>query len=65
MQMVLSNGFCEMTKEERYIVSGGGVVAFVYAMGFVFGCTPLGFCIAAGVGLVALGVGIYCGVKGI
>ena len=37
MEMTLSNGFCEMNEKEIMCVDGGGAVAAVYALGFVFG----------------------------
>lgn len=65
MEMTMKNEFCALSQREEEMVNGGGVVAFVYAMGFVFGCPPVAVCVAAGAGVVALGVGIYCGVQGL
>ncbi len=65
MEMTMRMGAFEaLDQNELYATDGGGAVAFVYAMGFAFGCTPLTACIAAGAGVVALGAGIYCGVTG-
>lgn len=51
--------FEEMTSEEMGTVNGGGVVAAVYALGFVFGCSPLGaICICGGVAITAVAAGI-------
>lgn len=49
-----------MSEKEAMLVDGGGAVAAVYALGFVFGCSPLGvLCICGGIavalGCVALG----------
>lgn len=40
-------------------IDGGGVTAAVYALGFVFGCSPLGaICICVGVTAAAIGGGV-------
>jgi len=54
MEMTLSNGFCEMNEKEIMCVDGGGAVAAVYALGFVFGCSPMGaLCICGGVAVAS------------
>lgn len=64
MNLKMGN-FAALSSDEMFAVDGGGAVAFVYAMGFVFSCTPLAVCVAAGACVVALGVGIYCGINGV
>lgn len=59
MEMVLNNGFCEMSQNETVCVDGGGVVAFVYALGFIAGVSPLAVCVGAGLVLVGAGCCIY------
>lgn len=56
------NGFSNLTEEEMVSVDGGGVVAAVYALGFVMGMTPAGALATVVIGAVALGAGIYIGV---
>ena len=56
-------GFVEVSQDEMMAVDGGGVVAAVYALGFVMGMTPLGAIAVCAVGAVALGAGIYIGLK--
>lgn len=46
----------ELSEEELDEVSGGGVVAAVYALGFVFGMSPLGALVLCG---AAVAVGIH------
>lgn len=59
MEMTLSNGFCEMKEKEIMCVDGGGAVAAVYALGFVFGCSPMGaLCICGGVAVASVAAGI-------
>lgn len=55
------SGFCDLSKNEMEMIDGGGITAFVFAMGFVFSCTPLAVCVVAGSAVVALGSGIYIG----
>ena len=57
--MKLTNGFYEMSEKETREVDGGGVVAAVYALGFVFGCSPLGaLCICGGVAVASVAAGV-------
>ncbi len=58
MEMALNMGAFEaLDNREMMEVDGGGVVAFVYAVGFVFGCAPIvPVCVAAAV--VGVGVGL-------
>ena len=51
----------ELSEEDLSAVSGGGIVAGVYALGFIFGMSPLGALILCGAAVVA-GVAIarYC-----
>lgn len=59
MEMIKTNGFCEMTKDEMTSVDGGGFTAAVYALGFAMGCSPLGaICICVGATAAAVGGGI-------
>ena len=54
-----NNNLCELSVEECNEANGGGVVAAVYALGFVMGMSPLGaICVvgACAVGGVALAV---------
>jgi len=55
MEMALkTHAFVDLDDQEMMDVDGGGVVAAVYALGFVFGCSPLGaLCICAGVAVAA------------
>lgn len=52
MEMNLSKSFCEMLPEEEELVEGGGVVAAVYALGFVMGMSPLGALVVCGTCIV-------------
>lgn len=49
------NRFEELSYDEAQAVDGGGVVAAVYALGFIMGMSPLGALIVCG---VAIGAGI-------
>ncbi len=53
MEMALNKGFCEISLEESEDVNGGGVVAAVYALGFVMNMTPAGALVTCGVIAVA------------
>lgn len=55
--------FKELGKEEIIEIDGGGVTAFIYAMGFVAGTTPLNVCIGAGLVLAGAGCCIYGALK--
>jgi len=56
-EKVLNRNFEELTLYEVNEVNGGMAPAALYALGFVFGCSPAG-AIAICVGAVAAGVGI-------
>ncbi len=60
--MNLNNvGFAELTRNEMEVVEGGGIVAAVYALGFVMGMSPLGALVVCGVciaGGIALAVAV-------
>lgn len=59
MNELKMNKFNALTMEEMMAVDGGGAVAAVYALGFVFGCSPLGaLCICGGIALASVGAGI-------
>ena len=48
-----------MNEKEIMCVDGGGAVAAVYALGFVFGCSPMGaLCICGGVAVASVAAGI-------
>lgn len=53
------NNFASLTEREMCDVNGGGATAFVYALGFIAGTTPLNVCIGAGLVVVGLGCCIY------
>lgn len=57
--MVLSNEFCEVDMNEAELINGGGATAFVYALGFIAGTTPLNVCIGAGLVIAGAGCCIY------
>ena len=58
MERVLSMGAFEtLDNREMMEVDGGGVVAAVYAAGFIFGCAPVTVC-AVAAGVVGVGVGL-------
>lgn len=59
MENVMKNGFCELNENETIMVDGGGVVAFVFALGFIAGTTPLAVCVGAGIVVVGAGCCIY------
>lgn len=48
---------CELKEEELENVAGGGIVAATYALGFIFGMSPLGALVLCGAA-VAVGVGL-------
>ncbi|WP_294674995.1 hypothetical protein [uncultured Ruminococcus sp.] len=59
MENVMTKGFAELSASEMNEVEGGGVTAAIYALGFVFGCSPLGaICICVGVTAAAVGAGV-------
>lgn len=53
MENVMKNGFAELSADEMNEVDGGGFTAFVYALGFIAGTSPLAVCV--GTGLVVVG----------
>jgi len=55
------SGFSAVSEKEMMVVEGGGVVAAVYALGFVMGMSPAGAITVCVLGAVAVGVGIYVG----
>ncbi|HOJ99127.1 MAG TPA: hypothetical protein PLW34_06170 [Termitinemataceae bacterium] len=55
------NGFTEVSSLELEQIEGGGIVAAVYALGFVMGMTPAGALVTCALGAAALGAGIYIG----
>lgn len=59
MELTMENGFQELSFSEMQRVEGGGVVAFVYALGFIAGTTPLAVCVGAGLVVVGVGLCIY------
>ena len=59
MEMVLTNGFCELDKSEVNEINGGGVTAFVYALGFMTGVAPVWVCVGGTMVLVGAGMCIY------
>lgn len=59
MEMVLINGFYEMSQDEFASVNGGGVTAFIYALGFITGVAPVYVCIGGAMVLVGAGFCIY------
>lgn len=63
--MTTNNMLESLSKEEMLLISGGMAPAVLYAAGFIFGVTPLTVCVVAVVAVAAVGVGVYCGVKGI
>lgn len=59
MENVMSNSFQELSIAEAQSVDGGGPVAAVYALGFIFGCSPLGaLCIVGAAVVVGVGIAI-------
>ena len=70
MEMVLSNGFCEMSQKEFYEVNGGfvkevvtGVKFICKAAGAAAGLGPVGGGVLIGTCIVAVGVAIYAGMQ--
>lgn len=60
MERLLNTGAFEaMDNQEQMLVEGGGVTAFVYALGFMAGCSPLAVCVGAGIALVGVGCCVY------
>lgn len=59
MEKTLNMGAFEaLDQQEMLKVDGGGAVAAVYALGFVFGCSPLGaLCICGGIAVAAVAGG--------
>lgn len=54
----LSN-FSNLSEKELDMVDGGGFVAFVYALGFIAGTSPLAVCVGGGLVLIGAGMCIY------
>lgn len=63
MEMVLNNGFSALNETEEENVNGGGVTAFVYALGFMTGVAPVWVCVGGAMVLVGAGMCIYDAVK--
>lgn len=59
MELTMTNGFYEMTESELELANGGGAVAFIYALGFMAGTSPLAVCVGGGLVLVGAGMCIY------
>lgn len=58
-EQIRLDGFCELSQNEMEQVDGGGFVAFVYALGFIAGTSPLAVCVGAGLVVVGAGLCIY------
>ena len=62
MEMVLSNGFCEMSQEEESFVNAGGAlegcVVFIGAVFTAWSPVAAFFCPPAGAGLAMTGLGL-------
>lgn len=63
MEMVLNNGFCELNSNEIEVINGGGVTAFVFALGFMAGVAPVWVCVGGAMVLVGAGMCIYDAVQ--
>ncbi len=59
MENVMANGFTELTPDDLQKTDGGGFVAFVYALGFIAGCSPLAVCVGAGLVVAGTACCIY------
>ncbi|SEF80274.1 hypothetical protein [Lachnospira multipara] len=63
METILSNEFSLLNEREEEYVNGGGVTAFVYALGFMAGVAPVWVCVGGAMVLVGAGMCIYDAVK--
>lgn len=63
MEMKLNNELCEVSQDEMAKINGGGVVAFVYALGFMAGVAPVWVCVGGALVVVGAGMCIYDAVK--
>ena len=59
MEIIKNNNFVHISLDELQEIDGGGFVAFIYALGFLAGTTPLAVCVGAGIVLVGTGACIY------
>lgn len=59
MEIIKSNGFYELNDTEMNSTNGGGFTAFIYALGFIAGTSPLAVCIGAGLVVIGAGCCIY------
>ena len=60
MEMALNMGaFQELNQQEMLEVDGGGFTAFVYALGFIAGTSPLAVCIGAGLVVAGAACCVY------
>lgn len=59
MEKALNNGFCELSQKEFENVNGGGITAFIYALGFMAGVAPVYVCVGGAMVLVGAGLCIY------
>ena len=51
--------FAALSNEEMMDVEGGGFTAFIYALGFIAGTSPLMVCVGAGLVVAGAGCCIY------